>query len=175
MLRILNALVVYVLLATANCSALASPITYEFLATDFVSLLGTPVPQATVSGSVTFDGTAITAFDMTIGSKTYSVVDVMLIYWNANEWAIGGNESGMFMSFGADDFSLVVDHVTPDIGWLTYSVAGTDDLFASPQGAGWVSAASIPEPTSMLLVATGLMVSAGRWAIRRRTDSLAGK
>jgi hypothetical protein len=144
--------------ALVATGAQAAPLTYNFTASDFTSMNGSPVPLSTVSGSVTLDGTLVTGIDLTIGTHSYSLADVEYQSWMP---ILGGKmsdfDSASSITWGTDDFHLWGDLTNPS-GWFdfAYSVVGVNDYFDTFNVSVSESATLVPEPETFAMVMTGL-------------------
>ena len=152
----------------------AAPITrtYDFSAIDFSAFSAAVPPTDPVTGSVTvtFDA-ALTSLDLpvdaitlTIGTHTYSAAEVTadFPFGATPTLLIGatvlGNDQ---LQNGTDDFAFVIDDASttnPTLALFSYTTVGSVDLFETSTGAVTVESpvASVPEPGSWLMLATGL-------------------
>jgi hypothetical protein len=145
----------------------AAPVTYNFTVTDFVAYEGTPPPVASVTGSYTLDGSIVTQFDLTIGSRSYSAADVA-IYDSDFHNVLGGTSNDSSIGWGTDDFWLQwVPGYPTHFTDFAYTVAGVQDYYSSYTGS--ISLAEVPVPAAAWLMGSGLMGLAG--LSRRRKPS----
>lgn len=133
-------------------AAQALPVTYDFTASGFTSANGSAIPNSSLSGSVTIDGTSVTDINLTIGSHTYTAGEV-----GANSWIIGGLACSIgCITWGTNDFWLTGTFSdTPIFNSFYYSVAGVSDIFYTSTGTLAI-ASDVPEPASLALLALGL-------------------
>lgn len=158
------------LAAATICSSnvlYAAPITYNFTATNFIAHEGTPLPASSVTGSYTVDGFMVTQVDLTIGSRSYSAADVAL-YDTSLPSTLGGTSNGSGVGLGTDDFWLEWFVGDPThFKSFVYTVAGSQDFYASETGS--ISVAAVPVPAAAWLMGSGLMGLAGLARRRKRS------
>jgi hypothetical protein len=144
----------------------ASPITktFEFEASGFVAFVGTIPPEDPVSGSFSFtfddaagDQTGITpeAVNLTIDGFTYSVTDTTVSTF-VGAFIFGGVRDGALAISGrTDDFTLVIDRLSP-FGSFSYAVSTINDIF-STSTVSVTELTTVPEPGSLTLSAIGAL------------------
>lgn len=145
------------LLAVAGMAE-ASPVTYDFTATDFVGLVpgAPPAPYNTVSGNFTLDGPTVTQIDLTIGAHTYLPSELT---FDSTTSTLGGSLNGVSAIFAStDDFVLSVAPATPQAFLFGYTTAGVFNLFYASSGT---VAPIVPVPASAWLLGSGLIGLAG--------------
>ncbi len=143
------------LLAAAGMAE-ATPVTYDFTATDFIALMGGSAPYSTVSGNFTLDGSTVTQIDLTIGAHTYSPSELT---FDSTTSTLGGSLNGVSAIFAStDDFVLSVAPATPQAFLFGYTTAGVFNLFYASSGT---VAPIVPVPASAWLLGSGLIGLAG--------------
>ena len=162
----------------------AAPITrtYDFSAADFSAFSAAIPPTDPVTGSVTitFDPALTTldfpvdAITLTIAGHTYSAAEVTADFpvGLTPTLLIGATVKGNDqLENGTDDFSFVIDDATtnPTLVLFGYTSVGQPDLFETTTGSVTSPVASVPEPGSWLILATGLAVVLG-YARRRSSE-----
>ena len=150
----------------------AAPIThtYEFSAVGFSAFSGAVPPTDPVTGSVTvtFDATLtsldfpVDAIALTIGGHTYSAAEVTadFPFGLGDALLIGATvKTNGELENGTDDFAFVINDAStgnPSLALFAYTTVDTVDLFETTTGAVTSPVATVPEPGSWLLLATGL-------------------
>jgi hypothetical protein len=133
--------------------AQAAPVTYDFAAYDFSASNGSAVPNSSLAGRVTIDGTSVTGITLTIGSHTYTASAVGF----DSSWLTGALACSVScIAWGTNDFWLTGTFSdTPSFSNFYYSVAGVSDIFSTYNGTLTI-ASDVPEPASLVLLALGL-------------------
>ena len=167
----LMAVAVAAAMGTASTSY-ATPITYDFSATNFTSNRGSVAPVNFVSGSYTFDGSALLAFSLAIGSNNYSLSEVGA-YIGSSSIMIGALSGGGYSSlsytyasndpigYSYNDFFL--DTYLPPFDILVaptfeYTVATIGDLFKATTVAVIArNPSAVPVPAAAWLFGSGLV------------------
>lgn len=175
--RVFLGLATFVVASVAN----ASPITYDFTLSGFITYLGnfndTP-PYDPVTGSLTLDGTTLQNFSMNIGPTHYDMSNI--VYTTGLSYAdiggsIGGNGGPVQ---GSNDFSAVIGMPSflysnlpyiPSLTPFEYTVAQNNDLYDTSTGSFTV--APIPLPPADILFGTALV---GMTGFARRRKKLNG-
>ncbi len=175
-------------LFVAASVAYASPVTYDFSLSGFVTYLGnlndTP-PYDPVTGTVTFDGTTLQNFSMSIGPTQYNMSNI--VYTTGTVYAdIGGAINGNGgPAPGTNDFYLILgipyflSNNLPYIPYLSpydYTVASNHDLYQGDSASFSIAQAtpppsgnpSVPEPSSWLMMLAGLALLVPLYRRRRR-------
>ncbi|HTJ97210.1 MAG TPA: PEP-CTERM sorting domain-containing protein [Rhodocyclaceae bacterium] len=143
--------------------AAAVPITYDFTATGFTPVQSTPVPQAFISGSVTLDGSVVSAINLTIGSHVYNVAEMGVTPLSGNLVLVGGLAAGVnTIVWGTDDFGLIfrTNNPSPAFKSFGYSMAGVNDFFQANSITVKIHQAAVPEPGTLALIAAACMAAA---------------
>lgn len=138
----------------------ATPVTYDFTASNFVSY-GSDVPNSSLSGSFTLDGDIVTGINLTIGSHTYLASEVGVGVSTDGAAIIGGTSGSVTgLRLGTDDFLIRGSFgSSPEFFGMLYSVAGVSDFtnyFETETGSISVET-SVPEPGTLALFAAGLL------------------
>lgn len=159
----------------------ALPITLEFTATDFSALVGSdPAPQDPVSGSIVYEAAfmgatidSIVSMDLTIAGYVYSLSNTgfQSPYSFEPNWDIiyGSASDISILPFGAvDDFWLLWDRATGSsiFSGFAYTTAPAGELWTAGSYTISQSIASVPEPGTLGLLASGLLLVG--FACRRR-------
>jgi hypothetical protein len=157
--------------------------TINFTATDFTSQI--LAPQDPVSGSFTFTFESslapvtgsLTDIALNIAGHAYTLAEVgFTTDSNATSVGIGGLVNGIFqiVSNSGDDFTFVTGLPIPSEGVFLYAVSGTNAIFTATTVTVTTGpvAAPIPEPTTWLLLGSGL---AGLIVLRRRYVLITGR
>ncbi len=170
----------FILAMTAGL-AQARPLTlnYDFTAVGF-DPAGAPVDPVTGSFSVTFDNAIPFFFDVTSGVSVKDLnislgsAPAIAYFQDLDELFIGGLANGsdnVQVDPVTDDFVLQMNNVStsPTFAYLVYAqiAAGPGGFFTYKGSLTPTPPAPIPEPTSLMLLASGLAgIGARRWSLR---------
>jgi len=95
----------------------AAPVAYYFSANGFTAFVGSPLPNSSVSGSVTIDGSTVTGIDLKIGSHTYAPSEVGFNSAPAGFYGIvGGTVSGVIEIRSLTDDFWIQGNFSPSTG-----------------------------------------------------------
>ena len=142
-----------------SLTAQATPITYDFTASNFHSIVnpaGPTGPYKTLSGRLTLDGNKLTDLDLMLGNTRFTTANSKY-----SHGVLGGKVCSYICLTGlTNDFLLVLDRMSLDFSALYYSNAAFDNIWLSTTGT--VAVSKTPEPGSLALMLCGLLALAAR-------------
>ena len=137
----------------------ATPITYDFTATNFHSIVnpaGPGGPHKVVSGSMTLEGNELIDLDLMLGKTKFTKANSQY-----TQGVLGGETCSYICLTGlTNDFLLVLDQMSLDFSALYYSDAAFDNIWLSTTGT--VAVSKTPEPGSLALLLCGLLALVAR-------------
>jgi len=166
-LSIIGSIVFLLVVCGTLTSANAVTITMEFTAVEFTDLGGGwGAPSDPISGTFTWEAASVndyidslTSVELTVAGHVYELADVGFTSPFGPDWDIIYGSPGEGVSSGSDDFWLRWDRNTLEPFDFVYSTQTASGIWQSQTFTYFsvTEGAPVPEPTTILLLGTGLV------------------